>query len=380
MSTPETCNFCQKDHTQVKKLIVGEPGVAICNSCIDLCNHIIEEECGDGIEGSYLEDIDPMELKEFLDLYVVSQDRAKIILSVAVANHYNRINIEDVEIDKSNVLLLGPSGSGKTLLAKTVAKFIDVPFATADATLLTEAGYSGDDVDSLLIKLVNAAGGDVELAETGIIFIDEVDKIARKIQNDSGADVSGEGVQQALLKLVEGSVYHLEDEVEIDTSNILFIASGAFVGLADIKKRAQTNIGFGANLHQDSLVDVDYNDLVKFGLIPEFVGRFPILAEIDELTEADMLKILSSVKNNLVGQYRQLFKYNDVNIAFRKEALQQIVKIATAKKTGARGLKSIMEKSLLPHMYNVVKYKQNDIRKVVITKSLVNKPKEIKKK
>jgi len=326
--------------------------------------------------------IDPVDLKDFLDQYVVSQDEAKVVLSVAVANHYKRINLNDNKIDKSNVLLLGPSGSGKTLLAKTVAKYIEVPFATADATMLTESGYVGDDVDTLLIKLITAANGDFKAAENGIIFLDEVDKIAKRGNKDSGADVSGEGVQQALLKLVEGSIYNIpgpEGTVEFDTSNILFIASGAFVGLKEIKQnsQSQTKMGFGADLDPKILTDTDSKDLIKFGMIHEFVGRFPIIAEVKDLTEDNMLDILNTVENNLVGQYKHLFNYNKIKISFHKEALKQIVNIAIAKKTGARGLRAIMEKSLLPHMFNMVKYERNNINKVVITKTLINKPREI---
>ena len=383
----DTCGFCGKNHTKVKRLIVGEPGNAICSECVDLCVSILNKERNEFNFEAVLEieDINPMELKEYLDRFVVSQDSAKIVLSVAVANHYKRINIGNDKIDKANVLLLGPSGSGKTLLARTIAKYIKVPFASADATLLTEAGYVGDDVDTLLIKLLQSAEGEVHKAENGIIFIDEVDKIAKHQSDNSGADVSGEGVQQALLKLVEGTVYTVvfnNEEVEIDTTNILFIASGAFVNLNDIKKShlAGTNMGFGAKLSSSVNVDTDYKDLIKYGFIPEFIGRFPIIAEIQELTETDMLSILNSVENNLVQQYKELFKYDKINITFHKEALKQVVKVALLKKTGARGLKSIMEKSLLPHMFNATKYNKNKIHKVVISKDLINNPREIKKK
>jgi len=382
----EQCSFCGKDHNEVKKLIVSND-VAICSGCINLCSDIINKEnIHLGVEKvEVIDDINPIQLKEYLDTFVVSQHNAKTILSVAVANHYKRVNIGDNKIDKSNVLLLGPSGSGKTLLAKTIANYIKVPFAQTDATLLTEAGYVGDDVDSLLIKLLESADGEIYRAENGIIFIDEVDKIAKHAGPANGADVSGEGVQQALLKLVEGSSYTFNygnEIVELDTTNILFIASGAFVNLNTIKKnkQAQTNIGFGVDLNPKLIAETDYNDLVKFGLIPEFIGRFPIIAEVNELTEVDMLNILNTVENNLVSQYTKLFKYDKLNISFHKEALRTVVKIALAKKTGARGLKAILEKSLLPHMFNVAKYSKQKIKKLVISKDLINNPKEIKKK
>ena len=379
------CSFCKKKSHEVKRLIVSEES-AICSGCIDLCNNILEKDEDFDTEDSEhkIPDIDPVELKAYLDRFVVSQNNAKEILSVAVANHYKRINIGDNIIAKSNVLLLGPSGSGKTLLSKTVADFINVPFASADATMLTEAGYVGDDVDTLLIKLLTAADGDVESAENGIIFLDEVDKIAKKTGGNNGADVSGEGVQQALLKLVEGTVYTIRygiDEVEIDTSNILFIASGAFVDLKKIKQENHngTAMGFGADLNPIT-AEINCEDLIKFGLIPEFIGRFPIIAEVEELSEEDMLNILDTVENNLVGQYTKLFKYDNVNLSFHKEALRRVVNIAMSKKTGARGLKAILEKALLPHMFNVVRYSKDKIKKVVISKELINNPKEIKKK
>jgi len=378
----ENCSFCGLSKKEVKQLIVNDD-VAICDICIERCNGIITNITPQEttVEVQRLIDINPQELKAHLDTFVVSQEQAKIVLSVAVSNHYKRINIGGKALDKANVLLLGPSGSGKTLIAKTIADHINVPFAIVDATTLTEAGYVGDDVDSILLKLIKQANGDIGNAETGIIFIDEVDKIAKKNKNsDNGADVSGEGVQQALLKLVEGSVYTIEyehEQVEFNTSNILFIGSGAFVNLDKITK-SKTNIGFGVQLKGNEIhTDTDYDDLIKYGLIPEFVGRFPIIAEVQMLTKEDMLNILHTVDNNLVHQYSTLFKYNDVNITFRKDALRHIVDVALTKKTGARGLRTILEKALLPHMFNVVAYQHNHINKLVISKELVQHPTKI---
>lgn len=381
-----TCNFCNKSQHQVKKIIVGVgEKVGICNNCIEVCSEILMSEKAKDVKES-VKDIDPMELKEYLDKHVVSQDNAKKILSVAVANHFKRVNSHTTRLDKSNVMILGPTGSGKTLLARTIAEYLQVPFVIADATTLTESGYVGEDVDSVLIKLLHAAGGSVERAEMGIVFIDEVDKIARK-GSDSTKDVGSEGVQQALLKLVEGSTFTVpnkknDEYVEIDTSNILFIASGAFVGLDKIAKRKNkpTQIGFGADVTNKGIVEAEFTDFIDFGLIPEFIGRFPIVAAVEELSEEDMLNILTKVENNLVSQYKHLFKYNNVSLTFAKEALQQVVDIAIKKKTGARSLRGIMEKALLPHMFNINKYSQNDINKVRITKTLINNPTEVRKK
>jgi len=377
-----TCNFCGKDNTSVKTLITSD-NVAICNECVVMCDTIITKTAVPTTASNKFIDINPIELKQHLDDCVVGQNQAKIILSVAIANHYKRIkgNLED--IDKSNVLLLGPSGCGKTLLAKTVAKYLDVPFVIVDATSLTESGYAGADADSILVKLLAAANNNIKKAEAGIIFIDEIDKISKRTASLT-KDVSGEGVQQALLKLVEGAKHTLtigkhEKTVEIDTKDILFIASGAFVGLDKIKKQA-TRIGFSASIATASGKETEHSDLVKYGLIPEFTGRFPIIAEIDSLTDKEMLRVLSSIDNNLVEQYTKIFEISNVALAFNPSALSQIVQIAVKKNSGARGLKSTMEKALLPHMYNVVRYKQTGINKLTITKKLVNQPKEIKQK
>jgi ATP-dependent Clp protease ATP-binding subunit ClpX len=283
-------------------------------------------------------------------------------------------------------MMVGPTGSGKTLLARTIADYLQVPFVIADATTLTESGYVGEDVDSILVKLIQAANGNLARAEMGIVFIDEVDKIAKK-SSDSTKDVGSEGVQQSLLKLVEGSTFTVvnkktDEAVEIDTSNILFIASGAFVGLEKISKRKSkpTQIGFSADVTNQSLIEAEFTDFIEFGLIPEFVGRFPIVAAVEELSKDDMMNILTGVENNLVSQYKHLFKYNNVSLSFAKEALQQVVDIAIKKKTGARSLRTIMEKALMPHMFNINKYAQSDINKVRITKTLINKPEEVRKK
>ena len=380
----EKCNFCEKGSHQVKQLVMGEK-VGICDACIRLCSGIIDKNAVNDTEQT--PNIDPMELKDYLDMYVISQDHAKRVLSVAVANHVKRINSKDKVLEKSNIILLGPSGSGKTLLAETVAGYLEVPFVIADATTLTEAGYVGEDVDSMLIKLLAAADGDVALAENGIVFIDEVDKIATGSTGKVNKSPSTAGVQQALLKLVEGSTFSIEpikneELIDINTKNILFIASGAFNGLDKIKKKKAhpSQIGFVADVNNKIVADAEFEDLIEYGMIPEFVGRFPIIAEVQELTNEDMLNVLSTVEGNLVTQYKHLFKCDNVGLSFDIAALRQVVTIATNKKTGARSLRSIMEKALLPHMFNINKYARTNIKKVRITKSLINNPKEVKKK
>ena len=388
----EKCNFCNKAKNDVKKLIVGD-SVAICNECVDLCGDLLQELARTTVKALDFKEIDPRELKEFLDKYVIGQDNAKIVLSVAVANHYKRINntSKDLELDKANVLLLGPTGCGKTLLAKTVARFLDVPFAVTDATSITEAGYVGDDVETLIGKLLSNADGNVEKCQRGIIFLDEVDKIARKSENSSiTRDVSGEGVQQALLKVVEGTVCRVPmpgasrknpqaEMVEVDTSNILFIAGGAFVGINDvIKRRAEgSGIGFGVEVKtndQGSLHDLEPDDLVKYGMIPEFVGRFPTWVGLTELTEEQLMFVLTEIKNSLIAQYKYLFETDGVTLKFSTGALLEIAKSAATRKTGARSLQAELERILMPHMYSLKEYAKQNITEVEITSDLVKKP------
>ncbi len=399
------CSFCGKTQDSVRKIVAG-PGVYICNECVELCNEIIESEYYDNDNDTYtlagLEKIpSPKEIKEILDQYVIGQDEAKKTLSVAVYNHYKRIaneeemetkhekNDDDVEIQKSNILLLGPTGCGKTLLASTLAKILNVPFAIADATTLTEAGYVGEDVENILLKLIQAADGDIEKAEKGIIYIDEIDKITRKSENPSiTRDVSGEGVQQALLKIVEGTIAsvppqggrkHPQQELlQIDTSNILFICGGAFEGLENIIKdrMGKKSMGFGAEIQSKKDIDrykvfeqILPQDLLKFGMIPEFIGRLPIIASLKELDKEALIKITTEPKNALVKQYKKLLQMDDVELIFEQEALEAIVDKAIERKTGARGLRSIIEEIMRDIMFDIPSNEK--IEKCIITRDTV---------
>jgi ATP-dependent Clp protease ATP-binding subunit ClpX len=387
----ETCSFCGKHKDDVRKLIVGN-SVAICDGCVNLCDGLLGDEVDSELKELKKSSINPIELKDFLDQYVIGQNSAKLMLSVAITNHYKRIQNpqKDIEIEKTNILMLGPTGTGKTLLAKTVAKYLDVPFAIADATSITEAGYVGDDVESLISRLYQAAKGDVERTERGIIFIDEIDKIARKSESASiTRDVSGEGVQQALLKMVEGTKCRVPvmggrkhpsgDMVEIDTSNILFIAGGAFVGINDIinNRVNGSSMGFNASFVGQStttLADTVPDDLIKFGMIPEFVGRFAGWVHLDPLELEDMVTILTDVKNSLLKQYGWLFSVDQVKLDFSAEAILALARRALDSGVGARGLHRELNRVLLPHMYNLTKYYANGITQVTIDSELVAVP------
>lgn len=394
---PLTCSFCGKSQNVVKKLVAG-PDVYICDECIELCNQILLDEENHQLEDNITNLPKPKEIKAILDQYVIDQEEAKKILSVAVYNHYKRIfsnrnpKKNDVELEKSNIILAGPSGSGKTLLAQTLARMLKVPFAIVDATSLTEAGYVGEDVENILLRLIQNADGDIKKAEIGIIYIDEIDKIARKGDNPSiTRDVSGEGVQQALLKIIEGTIANVppqggrkhphQEFIAINTSNILFIVGGAFIGLDKIVKNRLGNktLGFGAKIQSSKdIEDIDIakhltpEDFIKFGLIPEFVGRLPVIAHLHGLSKEALVRILTEPKNSLVKQYQKIFSFENIELEFENEALEEIANIAFERKTGARGLRSVLEHLMLDLMYEVPSDNDN-IDKIVITRDMVLK-------
>ena len=390
MTTIDHCSFCDKHKDRVGKLIVSHK-VAICNECVDLCGSLLKDT--KTIKQKTANPVSiptPRDIKDYLDQYVIGQDQAKIVLGVAVVNHYKRIKKTGTELQKANILMMGPTGTGKTLLARTVAQYLDVPFVVADATCLTEAGYVGDDVESMIIRLYTAADGDIERCQRGIVFLDEIDKISRKSESSTVTkDVSGEGVQQALLKLIEGTRCRIpahgtkktnsSETVEIDTTNILFIAGGAFVGMDNIIQRRTrgTAIGFGAQLPSSVNTKNEHvtpDDLVKYGMIPEFVGRFGNYVTLHDLNKEQLVNILTQVRGNFVKQYQWLFEEDGVELQFDSESLDLIADRTLATKTGARGLHNELERILLPHMFDLPNYKKNNILQVTINKTQVNTP------
>ena len=384
------CSFCDKHKDKVGKLIVSH-NVAICNECVDFCESLLKDtKSKTKSKSKSIEIPDPRNIRDYLDQHVIGQDDAKIVLSVAIANHYKRINHPDNGIQKANILVIGPTGTGKTLMAKTVADYLNVPFVIADATTLTEAGYVGEDVESMISRLYTAADGNIEACQRGIIFLDEIDKISRKSESSTvSRDVSGEGVQQALLKLVEGTKCKIptqgtkksssSDTVEIDTTNILFIAGGAFIGLDDIiKKRIQgTSMGFGAQLSNNNIIEsepIGPDDLVKYGMIPEFIGRFSSYVSLHGLSKTQLINILTEVRGNFIDQYKWLFDQDGVDLDFDADSLELIAERTLKTKTGARGLHTELERVLLPHMFDLPRYKKNNILQVTINKTQVNTP------
>jgi ATP-dependent Clp protease ATP-binding subunit ClpX len=381
----QSCDFCGKSKDDVEKMVVGQNG-SICNECVSLCDKILKDQKGK-VKGQEDTRFNPVRIKEFLDEFVIGQDEAKIALSVGVSQHYKRISAftSYVDLDKSNVMLIGPSGSGKTLMVKKIAEYIDVPFAHCDATALTEAGYVGEDVETLLQQLIARADGDIESACRGIIYIDEIDKISKKGGNNTATkDVGGEGVQQALLKMIEGSQLTLtygkkKEEIDIDTKNILFIVGGSFVGIEKIvaDRVNPSSIGFSSQVvgsePNNMYNKVDQKDLIKYGLIPEFIGRFSILTNVEELSKKDLVRILTEPRNNLVNQYKYLFEIDGIELEFEPEALEEIAEQSILSKTNARGLRSTLEKLLIPYQFEAQDLAKKGLKKIVINKESVSK-------